>query len=193
MQQASLLLQRNEQQHSAVGWKGRGWLGTPWFPISAGMERQQTHHAEDGIHHDIDGHSGGGAPVPHGSDSPPVVSQQRVGQTEQGWRGGVWLWVPLQCSYWDGERQLTFAVCPPGTLNHPDLPLDFSWVSDGHVPPEAAVCLFSRSDVRTTGQPQCKAARESLPRDECSNSYYLERHCCFTVKFKATFKNEPRC
>lgn len=82
---------------------------------------------------------------------------------------------------------------PPGTLNHPDLPLDFSWVSDGHVPPEAAVCLFSRSDVRTTGQPQCKAARESLPRDECSNSYYLERHCCFTVKFKATFKDEPRC
>lgn len=113
MQQESFLLQRNEQQQNAMGWKGRGWLGTPWFPIRAGMGGQQTHHAEDGIHHDIDGHGGGGAPVPHGSDSPPVVSQQRVGQTEQGWSGGIWLWAPLQGSCWDGERQLIFVVCPP--------------------------------------------------------------------------------
>lgn len=67
---------------------------------------QRTHHAEDGIDHEVDGHVRGRSPVPHRPGALLVVGQEVVGQAAQGGLGGLQPPAPAlgTCSA-EGERE----------------------------------------------------------------------------------------
>lgn len=50
----------------------------------ASRGRHATHHVEDGVDHQVDGHAGGGAPVLHRPHALLIAGAQELGQTDQG-------------------------------------------------------------------------------------------------------------
>lgn len=65
-----------------------GQVSCPSLRTHAGWE-QRTHHTEDGIDHEVDGHVRGRSPVPHGPGALLVVGQEVAGQAAQGGLGGL--------------------------------------------------------------------------------------------------------
>lgn len=64
---------------------------------------QRTHHTEDGVDHEVNGHVGGRSPVPHWPGALLVVGQQVVGQPAQRGLGTLWRPAPTPGTCWQRE------------------------------------------------------------------------------------------
>lgn len=89
------------------------------LPLPQAGWEQRTHHAENGIDHEVNGHVGGRSPVPHGPCALLVVRQQVVGQPAQGRLSRLWCLAPQMGTCWQREEGRVGGLLGGSSSNRP--------------------------------------------------------------------------